>query len=100
MNPRGKKFSFIFFLFVVLPLTLALLNHSFADYENFRLGYDHVNKISTAAILIGIFGCIYILYLNQRLRPPIRTWNVVPFAILIFLSLYLYTLNSLSRFGF
>ena len=96
MNNLKKLFIFG----IILPLLLAFLNYRFSSIQIFAWGHDRINEISIAAFTVIIIFSIIISVFNRRMNINSKLWYTVS-LLLIFGSLfYIYTIYSLSHFGF
>ena len=95
----NKKFGLIGIFTVLIPLILSYVNWKYSSYYIFQWGYEHINEISIISLLIAIFGCGLILFLNNKQQKS-RSWKIASIIFIVIFAIYIYVINSLSRFGF
>jgi len=84
---------------IVLPIVLAFLNYRFSSIKSFEWGHDRINEISILAFSIAIISCIFITIANARSIKR-KLWYILPSIFAVIFLLYIYTIYSLSSFGF
>jgi len=96
----NRRFVLIEILFLIVPVIVAFVNIQYSSLVNFSWGYDHINTISTLALLIAISGNIYIYRQNKKYQPVSKVWQFLCLFLIILLISLLYIGNSVSHFGF
>ena len=89
----------IFWFGVVSPIVLAFLNYYFSSIKLFAWGHDRINEISIFTLSISTFFCVAIIFFNYKNQSR-KIWYILPSFLIIFFLLYIYTIYSLSSFGF
>lgn len=89
----------IFVSLVITPILAALLNGYFAD-RNLVWSKDNLNTVSFWALLLGILGCLIVIYNNHKSLNRISFWYSIPIVTAFVLVIFLYFGYSLSNFGF
>ena len=89
------------FLFgVVLPVLVAFVNYRFSSITFFEWGHSRINEISILAFVLAFVFCILVVSLNYKSKASRRLWYVLPIILAVVSLLYIYTIYSLSSFGF
>jgi len=96
----NKKFILIEVLVFVFPLALALINAEYSNLSIFPWGYDNINSISAAAILISVTGNIFIYFENNKQISPSKSWKFISLMLITILLVVGYIGYSISNFGF
>jgi len=89
------------FLFgVVLPVLVAFVNYSFSSITFFEWGHSRINQISILSFVIAFVFCISVVVINYKSKVNKKLWYILPITLAVFFLLYIYTIYSLSSFGF
>ena len=96
----NKEFVLIAILIIILPTLIVLFGGTLASSLTIRWEASTLNNIGYICLLLAILGCVYIIIRNYALELHSLFWYVFPAVTGVILSLLLYTVYSLSHFGF
>jgi len=96
---QNKKFLAIFAIFIILPNLIFLYSGSLEDiFNGFNL---NDNSFLLLVILsIPILAAFYIIFLNYIRKINSVLWYILSGILAIVQFLFLYSIYSLSNFGF
>lgn len=81
------------------PVVVAVLNGYISNYYFFRWGYDNRNGISILLFSLSVAGCIYVIISNTNTLKS-KIWFIIPTALILINVFVIYSIYSLSSFGF
>ena len=90
----------LFIFGVILPVLSAFLNYRFSSITLFEWGHVRINEISIFAFSLAIFFCIFIIILNYKNSIKNKALFILPGLLIVIFLFYIYTIYSLSSFGF
>jgi len=95
----NKKIGLIFLVTIVFPIIIPIL---FNCFEMGKYFYGYICPAWSFGVfsLIPLLGAIIMLQYNYKSGLKSKTWFSVSIAVIIISCLYLYSLYSLSHFGF
>ena len=88
-----------YLLIIFVPIAVAILNGYVSSYYFFRWGYDNRNSISIALFGLSLVGCIIVIISNARNFKG-KVWFMVPSLLAAINIFIIYSIYSLSNFGF
>jgi len=88
-----------YLLIIFAPIFLAILNGYISSYNFFSWGYDNRNSISTALFSLSFLGCVIVI-INNAKGSKKKIWFLVPGLLAVTNLLIIYSIYSLSHFGF
>lgn len=97
---QNKKFFLVLFFLVIVPIIFTLYIEQLEEIINIKLEVPMLNQLSYFALLISALSSAYILYGNHSHKNSSFLWYIIGTIFLIFSIFFLYTIYSLSHFGF
>jgi len=96
---NSKKIALIFLLFVILPVVFPLFGKCFIIGEYF-FEYQCSGPSFLAFSFLPIIGAFIIFFLNYKSNLNSKWWYGISLLVILISIFYLYSLYSLSNFGF
>jgi len=96
----NKKFVLIELFVFVIPLAIAWMNSAFSSLKDFSWGYNHINTISSLALIFAIVGNLYIYWQTRKSFAWMKVWKTISLALVFIFIILLYLGYSVSNFGF
>jgi len=90
-----KKYLYIIFT----PVIMAVVNGYVSSYSFFSWGYDNRNSVSTFLFILSLIGCLYVIISNAK-NSKSKSWFMVSGIGIVINIFIIYTIYSLSSFGF
>ncbi|OGE75811.1 MAG: hypothetical protein A3C85_03150 [Candidatus Doudnabacteria bacterium RIFCSPHIGHO2_02_FULL_48_21] len=91
---QNKKFNLVYLFLIILPLVTGFL------VDNLDLSKTVSKNIINILFAVAIVGCVIVLRLNKTIGNNSLARYIFVGILAIFLFVYIYSLNSLSNFGF
>lgn len=95
----NKKLILILFLSIILPIIFPILSNCFYR-DKYFYGYNCSSVSFMSFSIIPLLGGILISVLNYKSGYKSKFWYSVSFIIVALYILYLFSIYSLSNFGF
>lgn len=92
----NKKFCLVFLLLILFPVVI-IFSPNILTF--FRLSESLSRSLSYWMLYLAVLSSAYLIYKNNKTIKS-KFWYILSIFSLIMLLGFLYTINSLSHFGF